>query len=160
MDGVYDPGARVHSCIPLLPHHPLLPVWAQRGPHRSARGPHHHHPTHRPCAALHLFCGLLHPAAKSTDRHDEWHTLEGGPGERRALEDSGKIKSYQGRETPHHHGPVCYYDVTALLMLCRWWLQHWCWRGGCPAACGLDSGCVGSTTVWGSAGISGKTIQQ
>lgn len=89
VDGVHDPGARVHAIISFLPHHPLLPIWAQRGPHRSTCGPHHFNTTDRPCAALHLLCSLLHPSAKSTDSHDEWHTLEGGPGARWALEDTG-----------------------------------------------------------------------
>lgn len=89
MGGVHDPGSRGHATISVIPHHPLLPVWAQRGPHRSPCGPQNHDTAHRPRAALHLFCGLLHPPAKPADSHDERHPLEGGAGARRALEDSG-----------------------------------------------------------------------
>lgn len=89
VDGVHDPGARVHAVVSLLPHHPLLPIRAQRGPHWPASGPHHRHAAHRPRAALHLLGGVLHPAAESADSHDERHPLEGGPGAGRALEDSG-----------------------------------------------------------------------
>lgn len=89
MDGVHDPGSGVPPIISIIPHHPLLPVWAQRGPHRSACGPHHLHTAHCPRAALHLLCGLLPPPAEPADSHDERHPLEGGAGARRALEDSG-----------------------------------------------------------------------
>lgn len=93
MGGVHDPGSRVLASISIIPHHPLLPVWAQRGPHRSACGPHDHNTTHRAHAALHLLCGLLHPPAEPADSHDERHPLEGGAGARRALEDSGIRRS-------------------------------------------------------------------
>ena len=93
VDGVHDPGPRVHAVLPFLPHHAVLPVRAERGPHRPARGPHHLHAPHRARAALLLLRGLLHPAAQPAHRHDERHALEGGAGERRALEDSGTVRA-------------------------------------------------------------------
>lgn len=94
VDGVHDPGARVHAVISLLPHHPFLPVWAERGPHRSTGGPHDCYTSDCPCAALYILCCLLHPSAESTDSHDEWHSLEGGPGTGWTLEDSGTTLIY------------------------------------------------------------------
>ena len=138
VDGVYDPGAWLHPCISLLPHHPLLPVWAQRRPHRSARGAHHHHPPHRPCDTLCLLCGLLHPAAESTDSHDERHALEGGAGERRAVEDTGNTHTHartHAHTHAHTHTHTHLTDLNAGVWMCRntscipvSYVRHVTWR--------------------------------
>lgn len=110
MGGVHDPGSRVPATISIIPHHPLLRVWAQHGPHWSACGPHDHDTADRPRAALHLLCGLLHPSAEPADSHDERHPLEGGAGARWALEDSGIQRSPE-----EHTGRLLFRNVWALI---------------------------------------------
>lgn len=110
MGGVHDPGSRVAASISIIPHHPLLPVRAQRGPHRSACGPHHHDTADCPCVALRQLCGLLHPSAEPADSHDERHPLEGGAGARWALEDSG-IRRGPQEDTGH----LLFRNVWALI---------------------------------------------
>lgn len=126
MDGIHDPGARLHAIISFLPHHPLLPIWAQCGPDRSTCGPHHIYTTNRPCAALHLLCGFLHPSAKSTDSHDEWHPLEGGPGARWALEDTGIPHIW----TERMHWKNVNINMQTHLTIMSWSQRKWCCLGG------------------------------
>lgn len=157
LDSLHDSGGRFPSSVSLISHQPLLPIWAQRWPHRSACGPHHPYTCDCPCVALHLLSGFPHPSAKSAHRHDEWHTMEGGPGERWALEDSGnRVITHTCVITSSACVKHCCVMFTAVMLLFRWWPRRSCWRGGFLAVSGLDLGSVGWTMAWKSAGISGK----